>query len=599
LNTVLEEMVGKSGLDLQNDKMATSDLRQHAENKVREKGRSNSLSEVDVRRLCHELEVHQIELEMQNEELMRLQSELIASEEKYRDLYEFAPIGYFTLESSGQIREANLTAASPLGTERANLMNNRFQAYLNHGSLREFDAFCSRVMESDAMQTAEFRLNGTGRKGEVHLWVQTEARAIQDGIRHGFRMEVIDITERKRIEEEIKVRTAELVLAKEAAEAATNTKAAFLANMSHELRTPMNAVIGFTSLLLDEALNYEQKEFIEGIREGGEALLAIINDILDFSRMEKEMELERQQFSLKQCIDESLDLVAVQASNKCLNLSSTIKYGTPKNIIGDHGRLRQILVNLLANAVKFTDIGDVSLTVSSKADDSGRQILFRITDTGIGISHDKIDEIFESFNQVERTISRKRDGVGLGLAISKQLVKLMGGKIWVESVPGQGSTFSFTIQAVTVPGKRGDFGETKKDASIEGDPQRKSLRLLVAEDNLSNQKVLVEMLKRLGYKPDAVADGREVLQALERQDYDLVLMDIRMPEMDGITATREIRKIWPENEPKIIAITAYVLEGDREKCLEAGMDDYISKPVQKKALEAVLMKYERPLQGKA
>jgi CheY-like chemotaxis protein len=279
-------------------------------------------------------------------------------------------------------------------------------------------------------------------------------------------------------------------------------------------------------------------------------------------------------------------------------LSSTIKYGTPKTIIGDHGRLRQILVNLLANAVKFTDIGDVSLTVSSKADDSGRQILFRITDTGIGIPQDKIDEIFESFNQVERTISRKRDGVGLGLAISKQLVKLMGGKIWVESVPGQGSTFSFTIQAVTVPGKRGDFGETKKGASIEENPKRKSLRLLVAEDNPSNQKVLVEMLKRLGYKPDAMADGREVLQALERQDYDLVLMDIRMPEMDGITATREIRKIWPENGPKIIAITAYALEGDREKCLKAGMDDYISKPVQKKALEAVLMKYERPSQGK-
>lgn len=315
--------------------------------------------------------------------------------------------------------------------------------------------------------------------------------------------------------------------------------------------------------------------------------------------MEKEMELERQQFSLKQCIDECQDLVAVQASNKCLNLSSTIKYGTPKTIIGDHGQLRQILVNLLANAVKFTDIGDVSLTVSSITDDEGRQILFSITDTGIGIPQDKIDEIFEPFNQVERTISRKRDGVGLGLAISKQLAKLMGGKIWAESVPGQGSTFSFTIQAVTVPLKRRDFGETKKCASIEENPKRKSLRLLVAEDNPSNQKVLVEMLKRLGYKPDAVADGREVLQALERQDYDLVLMDIRMPEIDGITATREIRKIWPENGPKIIAITAYALAGDREKCLEAGMDDYISKPVQKKALEAVLMKYERPLQGKA
>ncbi len=580
---------------MQNDDTVASDLRQHAENVVQKKGRSSSLSEVDVRALCHELEVHQIELELQNEELLRVQAKLVESEEKYRDLYEFAPIGYFTLESKGEIREANLTAASLLGTERANLMNNRFQAYLDQESLQDFDAFCRRVMESDAKQTEEFRLNARERKGDAQHWVLTEARAIQNGIGHGFRMAVIDITERKRMEEELKKKTEELVIAKDAAESATNAKAAFLANMSHEIRTPMNAVIGFTSLLLDEPMNSDQKEFIEGIREGGEALLAIINDILDFSRMEKEIELELQPFSLKRCIDESLDLVLVQASNKCLNLSSTIKYGTPDTIIGDHGRLRQILVNLLANAVKFTDIGDVSLTVSSKANDKGQQILFRITDTGIGISEDKINEIFEPFNQVESTISRKRDGVGLGLAISRQLVELMGGKIWAESVPGQGSTFSFTIQAAAIPSKRSNFGEIKKDETLEKNPKRRSLRLLVAEDNPSNQKVLVEMLKRLGYKPDVATDGREVLQALERQDYDLVLMDIRMPEMDGITATREIRKIWPQNGPKIIAITAFALEGDREKCLDAGMDDYISKPVQKKALESILMKYERPL----
>ncbi len=197
---------------MQNDETAASDLRQHAEDVVKKKGRSNSLSDVDVRALCHELEVHQIELELQNEELLRVQAKLVESEEKYRDLYEFAPIGYLTIESNGEILEANLTAASLLGTERANLMNNRFQAYLDRGSLQDFDAFCRRVMESEAKQTQEFRLNGTGRKGEVQLWVLTEARAIQDGIRHGFRMAVIDITERKRMEEELKKRTEELVI---------------------------------------------------------------------------------------------------------------------------------------------------------------------------------------------------------------------------------------------------------------------------------------------------------------------------------------------------------------------------------------------------
>ena len=421
---------------------------------------------------------------------------------------------------------------------------------------------------------------------------QVSAQLLARSIRYAIERKRIDEALKSEISKHMELE-ANLIKAKEAAEDAAKAKASFLANMSHELRTPMNAVIGFSSLLLDDSLTPEQREFIEGIRKGGEALLTIISDILDFSKAESDkVELEHLPFSLKQLIDESLDLVETQASKKGLNLFQTINYSTPDTIIGDQGRLRQILVNLLSNAVKFTDKGDVSLSVASKVvEGDQRQLFFEVKDTGIGIPQNKMNELFVPFNQLERTLSRKRDGVGLGLAITKNLVELMGGKIWAESAPSQGATFSFMIPAETIPGKQLESGEMDREVVSESFPGLKPLRILIAEDNPSNQKVLVEMLKRLGYRPDAVADGKEVVQALERQDYDLILMDIKMPEMDGITATRVICKLRPENGPKIVAITAYALEGDREKCLDAGMDDYISKPVQMKELAAILEKY--------
>jgi PAS domain S-box-containing protein len=422
---------------------------------------------------------------------------------------------------------------------------------------------------------------------------------------------VRDITDRKKVEEElhkahnelelrVAERTSELVKAnedllkaKEEAEAAVEAKAAFLANMSHELRTPLNAVIGFSSLLLNDDLTADQKENIESIKKGGEALLAIISEILEFSRAEKEkITLEHQPFSLKHCIEESLDMVAVQAEEKGLNLSYTNSYGTPDIITGDPGRLRQVLINLLNNAVKFTDKGDVSLSISSMALDSNKhQITFEVKDTGIGMPQDKMDRIFEPFTQLEYVMSRKRDGAGLGLAISKKLVELMGGEISAESAEGRGSTFRFTIQAESVPCERLDLGEKRrgeyKKLSVE-----KPLSILVAEDNPSNQKVLVEMLKRLGYRPDAVADGSEVIQALVIRHYDVIFMDVKMPEMDGISAAKEIRKFWPDNGPTIVAITAYAMEGDQKMCLDAGMDGYIAKPVKLGDLAEVINKYQ-------
>lgn len=512
-----------------------------------------------------------------------------------------------------------------------------------------------------------------------------------------------EITEHQRME-------VDLTAAKEDAVEAARVKAAFMANMSHELRTPMNAVIGMTSILLDEPLTSEQRDFVETIRSGGESLMTLINDILDFSKMEREKaELELQDLDLRQCVEEALDLISQKASEKCLDLAYSFQNDTPEVVIGDPARLRQVLVNLLSNAVKFTDQGEVTLTVAPGP--SGK-IQFSVRDSGIGIPKDKMGQLFQPFAQVDPSITRGNDGAGLGLAISRKLVELMGGDIWAQSELGTGSTFSFTIKANSVPARRKDFlgthpslegknvliiedrratrrilgqqilswdmvpmiassaqevlkwirGENVYNAVIldvnmpgvdglvdeihkkrlpmialtsvgqrvddrftasvtkpvkpaslykalndaisrqtqEQEPQAAPadektdygpLHILLAEDNVSNQKVTLQMLRKLGYRADAVANGQEAIEALNRQHYNLVLMDVKMPVMNGIEATKEIRRLWPDNGPKIIALTAYALAGDREKCLEAGMNDYISKPVQKEALAEVLKRY--------
>jgi PAS domain S-box-containing protein len=554
------------------------------------------------------------------------------SEEEYRYLVENAPICIYELDFVGRrFKRVNDVMCQVLGYTRNELMASDPSDLLDEESWLRFQERISRVLVGEPIdESVEYRILGKYGK---EIWAALRVKLMHtDGKFDGALVFAQDITERKRMEDalreardglESKVleRTIELSeakeelectneelreeiedhkrteealwVAKDEAEAAAKAKAAFMANMSHELRTPMNAVIGFTSLLLDEDLSPEHKELIEGIRNGGEAMMTLIGNILDFSRAEKKkIELEHRPISLRHCVEESLDMVALEADKKGLNLAYTVSYGTPDTIIGDHGRLRQILVNLLSNAVKFTDIGDVSVSVSSQAVEVNKCLLhFSVKDTGIGIPQDKIGIIFEPFTQLERTISRKREGVGLGLAITRNLVELMDGKIWAESITGQGTTIHVSIWAETIPGRQLDLGEKERKSLPKSIPGERALRILVAEDNPSNQKVLVEMLKRMGYRPDAVADGLEAVQALERLPYDLILMDVRMPEMDGITATQVIRKLRPENGPAIVAITAYALEGDREKCLEAGMNDYLSKPVQKNKLESILMKY--------
>ena len=540
---------------------------------------------------------------------------------------------------------------------------------------------------------------------------------------------------------------AEAGEAREAAEAANAAKSIFLATISHEIRTPMNGIIGMTNLLLDTPLTGEQKEFSETIRSSGEALLSIINDILDFSKIEAgKMELERHPFDLRECLESALDLVATAAVNKGLELAYHVDEQSPATIAGDVTRLRQILLNLLNNAVKFTDKGEVSLTVrleggKEAADLPSPAVLlhFSVADTGIGIPPERLDRMFRSFSQVDASTTRKYGGTGLGLAICKRLSEMMDGRLWVESpgVPGKGTTFHLVlpVEPVALPVvtrrelrqqqpqlagrrllavddndtnrrilvlqgqswgmlvrdsrrprealewiKRGDPFDAaildmqmpdmdgvmlaqeiraqrphlplllftslgrretgaasglftaqiskpmkpsqlydalmtifdaqpvteRKDAETipgrldAGMAQRLPLKILLAEDNAVNQKVALRLLERLGYGAEVVGNGVEAVAAVQRQTYDVVLMDVQMPEMDGLEASRRIKQGGgAASGPRIIALTADAMQGDRERCLAAGMDDYITKPIRVEALVAALSKTQPHSRGQA
>jgi PAS domain S-box-containing protein len=525
---------------------------------------------------------------------------LRVSEARYRMLLDTANEGVWTIDAAGRTDYVNRRMADLLGYEPEDMAGRPLSDFMDPAGQQAAATYQER-RRAGIREVHEFRFQ---RRDGTDLWALLATTPIPaaDGGYSGALAMVTDITDRKRAEEA-------MLRAKVVAEQATRAKSEFLANMSHEIRTPMNGIIGMTELLLDTDLTQEQREYLDMVLSSAESLLHIIDDILDFSRVEAgKLELDSQPFRIEESLSQPLKILGVRARQKRLAYAFRVLPGVPDEAIGDAGRIQQVLVNLVGNAIKFTDAGSVSVEVARKrGTDDGVELHFSVRDTGIGIAVERQREIFEPFAQGDPSATRRFGGTGLGLAISARLVELMGGRIWIDSEPGEGSTVHFTVRLGAVPeatqrasppasaspGQRepADGTASARDA-LRPHPASTSrgLRVLVAEDNAVNQRLTVALLTKAGHAVTVAGTGQQALEALQRESFDLVLMDVQMPEMGGLEAVARIRarEAGRERPLPVIALTARAMPGDRERCLAAGMDAYLTKPLRSADLYAAI-----------
>ncbi len=521
-----------------------------------------------------------------------MEEALQESEEKYRTILENIEDGYYQVDIAGNFTFFNDSMCNMLGYFRDELIGMNNQQTMDEENVKRLYQISKEVYATgNSSKIADWEVI---RKDGARLWIEGSISLVRDteGQGIGFRGIMRDVTDRRRAEKELKK-------AKEEAEIANRAKSEFLANMSHEIRTPMNGIIGMTGLALGTELTKEQREYLKMVKSSANSLLALLNDILDLSKIESgKLELEEMDFDLRNTVEHAAEIVAVKAEEAGLELTCHIKPDVPTAMVGDPTRLRQVIVNLLGNSTKFTDKGEVGVKVKTEKEEDASVLLhFLVTDTGIGIPPEKVETIFKSFRQADGSTTRKYGGTGLGLTISKQLVEMMGGNIWVESEQGKGSTFHFTARFPL------NIRETRETLRLK-ELDLSGVQVLIVDDNATNRLVFHEMTSLWGLVPTEVADGKRALAEIKRafesgRPYQLMLLDLQMPEMDGFEVAKRVKEGPFGSDVEIILLTSLGQKGDAERCRELGISGYLLKPVkQSDLLDGIMLAMGCPTKEK-